>query len=60
MDRLPNTSMDTVSNNIVDTIYMRFITIEKEISNSAMDRLPNTPMDTVSNNVVDTSLTYHN
>ena len=31
MDILPNTSMDTISNNIVDTSYTRFIIIEKEI-----------------------------
>ena len=55
MDRLLNTSMDTVSNNIVDTCFMRFIIIDRDISNNAMDRLPNTSMDTVSNNIVDTS-----
>ena len=57
MDILPNTSMQTISNNIVDTSYTRFIITERDISNNAMDRLPNTSMDTVSNNIVDTSYT---
>ena len=31
MDRLPNTSMETVSNIIVDTRYTRFIITHREI-----------------------------
>ena len=57
MDRLPNTSMDTVSNNIVDTSYIRVIIIDRNISNNAMDILPNTSMLTISNNIVDTRYT---
>ena len=49
--------MDTVSHNIVDTCYTRFIITHRDISNNGMDRLPNTSMDTVSNNIVDTSFT---
>ena len=69
MDRLPNTSMGTVSNynessitsvhnivsnNIVDNSYTRVIISDKYISNNALDILPNTSMLTVSNNIVDT------
>ena len=57
MDRLPNASIDTVSNNIVHTSYTRFIITDRDISNNAMDRLPNTSMDTVYNNIVDSSYT---
>ena len=37
MDRLANPSIHTVSNNIVDTSYTRFIIIERYIPNNAMD-----------------------
>ena len=57
MDRLTNSSTDTVSNNIVDTSYTRFIITDRDISNNAMDRLPNTSIDTISNHILHTSYT---
>ena len=60
MDRQPDTSMDSVSNNIVDTSYTRVIITDRNISNNnAMDILPNTSMLTVSNKIVDTRYTCH-
>ena len=50
--------MDTVSNNIVDTSYTRFITIEKEIYLTMLwTDYQNASIDTVSNNIVHTSYT---
>ena len=57
MDRIPNTSMDTVPNNIMDISYTRLIIIDKEIYLTMPWTLPNTSIDTVANNILDTSYT---